>query len=104
MRVATQASAPTGEVELLIRPERLRLARRRTDGADNVFDMTIDDVINYGDSLLVIGKTHGLPLRARMVGGAADGLQPGAALKLAWSPGDAHVLPRDHRRTSQPRV
>ena len=48
--------------------------------------MTVDDVINYGDFLLVIGKTHGLPLRARMVGGAADGLQPGATLKLAWSP------------------
>ncbi len=62
--------------------------------ADNTFDMTVDDVINYGDSLLVIGKTHGMPLRARTVGGAADKLQAGAALKLAWSPADAHVLPR----------
>ena len=37
--------------------------------------MTIDDVINYGDSLLAIGTTHGLPLRARIVGGAADALR-----------------------------
>ena len=72
----------------MIRPERLRLATGGdTDGADNTFDMTVDDVINYGDSLLVIGKTHGFPLRARMVGGAADGLQPGAALKLALGAG-----------------
>ena len=68
--------------------------RTATDGADNIFDMTIDDVINYGDSLLVIGKTHGLPLRARMVGGAADRLQPGAALKVGWGRADAHVLAR----------
>jgi putative spermidine/putrescine transport system ATP-binding protein len=95
VRIATQAIAPAGEVELMIRPERLRLATGGdTGGADNTFDMTVDDVINYGDSLLVIGKTRGLPLRARMVGGAADGLQPGAALKLAWAPGDAHLLPR----------
>ena len=93
MRIATQAIAAAGEVELMIRPERLRPSAEG-DGADNTFDMTVDDVINYGDSLLVIGKTHGLPLRARMVGGAAHKLQAGAALKLAWSPADAHVLPR----------
>ncbi|MGZ3197212.1 MAG: TOBE domain-containing protein, partial [Croceibacterium sp.] len=58
------------------------------------FDMTIDDVINYGDSLLVIGQTYGLPLRARLVGGAADRLQPGAALKVSWGQADAHVLAR----------
>ena len=93
MRIETQAIAAAGEVELMIRPERLRPSAAG-DGADNTFDMTVDDVINYGDSLLVIGKTHGVPLRARMVGGAADKLQAGAALKLAWSPADAHVLPR----------
>ena len=92
MRIETQAIAAAGEAELMIRPERLRPSAE-DDGADNTFDMTVDDVINYGDSLLVIGKTHGLPLRARMVGGAADKLQAGAALKLTWSPADAHVLP-----------
>jgi hypothetical protein len=68
MRIETQAIDAAGEVELMIRPERLRPGAEG-DGADNTFDMTVDDVINYGDSLLVIGKTHGLPLRARMVGG-----------------------------------
>jgi len=37
--------------------------------ADNAVDLVVDDIINYGDSILVIGKTRGLPLRARIVGG-----------------------------------
>ena len=49
--------------------------------------MTVDDVINYGDSLLVIGKTHGLPLRARMVGGAADRLQAGRGIEARLGAG-----------------
>ena len=32
---------------------------QEASAADNVFDMSIDDVINYGDSLLAIGKTRG---------------------------------------------
>ena len=56
--------------------------------------MTVDEVINYGDSLLVIGTTHGLPLRARMVGAAADMPRRGMNVKLYWSPADAHILGR----------
>ena len=59
---------PTGQVDVLIRPERLHLVEQG-GGADNVFDMLIDDVINYGDSLLAIGKTRGLPIRKNIVGG-----------------------------------
>jgi hypothetical protein len=54
----------------------------------------VDDVINYGDSILVIGKARGLPLRARIVGGDGERLRPGATLALAWAPVDAHVLAR----------
>jgi putative spermidine/putrescine transport system ATP-binding protein len=86
------AIACSGDVDLMIRPERLR-AGTAGDG-DNAFDMTVDDTINYGDSLLVIGSVRGLPLRARLVGRPAGALAPGATLRLAWSPPDAHVLPR----------
>ena len=92
MRIATQAIAPAGEVELMIRPERLRLATSDTGGANNTFDMTVDDVINYGNSLLVIGKTHGLPLRAwsaaRPTG--CSRARHGTGLR---APGDAHLFP-----------
>jgi putative spermidine/putrescine transport system ATP-binding protein len=97
VRVAT--AAPAGEVDVLIRPERLRpCATGEPSAADNVFDMTVDDIINYGDSILVIGKTHGLPLRARIVGQAPDALRPGTTLRLAWAPADAHVLVRSSAR------
>jgi putative spermidine/putrescine transport system ATP-binding protein len=79
-----------GEVDVMIRPERLRLTP--AGAADNVFDMLIDDAINYGDSILAIGTTHGLPLRARIVGHPVDLLQRGATLRLSWSPADARVL------------
>jgi len=95
VRVAKQATLPAGDIDLMIRPERLRLrAPGETDGTDNRIDLTIDDIINYGDSILVIGKTHGLPLRARIVGGDPAVLRPGATLPLAWAPVDAHVLAR----------
>jgi len=88
VRVAPGAAA--GEVDVMIRPERLRLTP--AGAADNVFDMLIDDAINYGDSILVIGTAHGLPLRARLVGHSPDVLQRGATLRLAWSTTDARVL------------
>ena len=91
VRVAPGAVA-ADEVDVMIRPERLRLAPATE--ADNVFDMQIEDAINYGDSILVIGTTHGLPLRARLVGHSPDMLQRGATLRLAWMPADARVLAR----------
>ena len=94
VRVASVGGAPHGDVDLMIRPEKLR-ADVDGDAPDvNRFEMTIDDIINYGDSILVIGKTHGQPLRARLVGTRSDDLSPGRMLRLAWAPADAHILAR----------
>jgi putative spermidine/putrescine transport system ATP-binding protein len=87
------ADAPAGPVDLLIRPERLRPLGTGT-AADNTFDMMVDDVINYGDSVLAIGKTKGLPLRARLPGTPPETLRRGEVLRLGWSAADAHVLAR----------
>jgi putative spermidine/putrescine transport system ATP-binding protein len=95
VRVAKHATLPAGDVDVMIRPERLRLrAPGKTDDTDNPIDLAVDDIINYGDSILVIGKAHGMPLRARLVGGDAAALRPGATLPLTWAPVDAHVLAR----------
>jgi putative spermidine/putrescine transport system ATP-binding protein len=87
------ADAPAGPVDLLIRPERLRPLGNGA-ATDNVFDMTVDDVINFGDSVLAIGKTKGLPLRARLPGPPPETLRRGETIRLAWSAADAHVLAR----------
>ena len=80
---------------LMIRPERLRLRTAGESGEDdNAVAMTVDDVINYGDSILVLGQTHGLPLRARLMGGQTVLPPRGGTLHLAWAPHDAHVLAR----------
>jgi ABC-type Fe3+/spermidine/putrescine transport system ATPase subunit len=95
VRIAGKAPAPAGEVDVMIRPERLRLLRPGENvGTDNTLEMTLADVINYGDCLIAIGTTHGLPLRARILGEAPESLRPGASLRLAWAPTDAHVLSR----------
>jgi putative spermidine/putrescine transport system ATP-binding protein len=84
----------SGKVDLMIRPERLRPPQGgRTEHA-NTIEMIVDDVINYGESLLVIGKTHGLPVRARLVGAHAGAAAVGSVLRLAWYPADAHILAR----------
>jgi ABC-type Fe3+/spermidine/putrescine transport system ATPase subunit len=101
VKIAATADMPTGPVDVLIRPERLHLVEQnlveqhlveQAGGPDNVFETSIDDVINYGDSLLAIGKTRGLPIRARIAGRQANALTAGQTIKLGWSATDAHVL------------
>jgi putative spermidine/putrescine transport system ATP-binding protein len=95
VRVADDALLPAGPVDVMIRPERLRLVSAgATVDTDNIFDMVVVDTINYGDSLLVIGKTCGQPLRVRMASGPPEVFASGAKLRLAWAPTDAHVLAR----------
>jgi ABC-type Fe3+/spermidine/putrescine transport system ATPase subunit len=93
--VRVAKALPPGDVDLMIRPERLRLrAPGESGGDDNTFAMTVDDIINYGDSILVLGQTHGLPLRARLMGGQTVLPPREATLHLAWAPQDAHALAR----------
>ena len=92
---ATDGSPPGGEVDLMIRPERLRLeVFGGDDGARNVFLMSIEDLINYGDSVLALGIACGQPLRARVLGSEATALCRGMSVRVSWAPGDAHILPR----------
>jgi len=95
VRVASTSQVASGAVDVMIRPERLRLCDESACAkTDNAFVMKVDDIINYGDSILAIGKTNGLPLRARIAGGDPDKLHPGTLLRLAWAPADAHLIPR----------
>jgi putative spermidine/putrescine transport system ATP-binding protein len=94
VRVAPDASPQAGAVDLLLRPERLRLRPADAGEHDNVFELTIRDIIHYGDSTLLIGKAGGLALRARLAGSEAGRLREGMTVKLYWSPADGHILRR----------
>jgi putative spermidine/putrescine transport system ATP-binding protein len=88
--VASTGGTPTGDVLVLIRPERLRA--HAGGPADNAIEMTIDETINYGDSVLAIGTSHGQALRARQSGRDGEALRRGEAVTLYWSPTDAHII------------
>jgi len=89
------SDAPAGTIDVMIRPERLRIRQAGAADDGNKFEMTVDDVINYGDSILVIGKTRGLPLRARLMGTEFKTPVPGSVVQLTWAPADVHLLARD---------
>ena len=95
VQIVPNNATPTGDVAVMIRPERLRLHASGQGGlSDNHLDMVVDEVINFGDSILAIGKASGLPLRARIAGIGPEAVRHGATVSLYWSPADAHILVR----------
>src|SRR5260370_20413239 len=54
VRIVTATGMSSGAVDVMIRPERLRPRAGESSGTDNIFDMTNDDIINYGESLFAI--------------------------------------------------
>ncbi|MEX2454279.1 MAG: ABC transporter ATP-binding protein [Rhodospirillaceae bacterium] len=87
---AARAAGPS--VHAMVRPENVRLAG---DGdAMSPFDMTVDGTVNYGDSVLVIGSIGGLPLRMRLPGGSAAGIETGSHCRVGWRREDVHLISR----------
>ncbi len=93
-RIEADGAVPTGAVDLLLRPERLRLVRGPTDGL-NTMALRIDSLVNYGDSLLAIGRAGERTLRLRLTGATADGMHEGATVTVGWDPRDGHLVARD---------
>jgi putative spermidine/putrescine transport system ATP-binding protein len=81
-------SAPS--VDVMVRPERLRVMEESGEGM-NALDMTIDTVVNYGDSLMVVGHSGKLPLRMRLSGQAPE-LVEGRSIRVGWTAEEAHLV------------
>jgi putative spermidine/putrescine transport system ATP-binding protein len=88
---AAQAVAG-GEATLLLRPELLSPAE--ADHVPNRLLLAVEEVVQFGDSALLIGRAGGVPLRARIGGRAAQGIAAGAQVPLAWRPDAAHLIAR----------
>src|SRR5712691_8696498 len=82
-----------GAVDVLVRPERIQLA---SDGSKlpNLLAMKIAVIVNYGDSVLVIGEVRGHALRMRIAGAQPETVREGATITVGWMPTDAHLIPR----------
>jgi putative spermidine/putrescine transport system ATP-binding protein len=86
-----QARTLPGETALLLlRPE--VLAPAEADHAPNRLVLAVEEVVQFGDSALVIGRAGGVALRARIPGRDAQGIAPGAQLPLCWRADAAHLI------------
>jgi putative spermidine/putrescine transport system ATP-binding protein len=84
-----------GPVDVLIRPERLRPCENGTaERFAKVVDLTIEATVNYGDSVLLIGKAGTIPLRVRASSAHYGSLREGSTLRVGWSPADMHIIPK----------
>lgn len=79
-------------VDLLVRPERVRIAGPGDDLS--TVQLTIDTIVDYGDTVLAIGRVGDHPMRMRTVGNPPKSLQEGATLTVGWSPEEVHAIPR----------
>ena len=82
----------SGELDLLVRPERIRVVGAGPAEDLNTVQMTVEAIVNYGDSILAIGTAGGRPLRMRVAGTPPAGLREGAQVTVGWAPEDAYAV------------
>ena len=83
-------------VHALIRPESIHLvdeADTRPRGSNN-FDMIVEGTVNYGDSVLILGRLNTVPIRVRVPGVSAGAVDAGSQLRVGWQKDDVHIIPR----------
>ena len=89
-------------VDVLLRPERLQLVAEGAALA-NRLTIKIGVIVNYGDSVLVIGDAGGHSVRMRIAGVQPDAIREGATVVAAWRPGDEHLIARAPESRPLPR-
>ncbi len=95
LAVPGAAARAPGAVDVLIRPERLRVlggdAARPPDTTAVV--MKVATVTHFGDSTLLTGHAGGQPLRVRVPAGDVGDVRAGHAVLVGWRTADVHVIP-----------
>jgi putative spermidine/putrescine transport system ATP-binding protein len=79
--------------DVLLRPERLQVVRAGA-ALPNHLTVKIGVIVNYGDSVLVIGDAGGWSVRIRIAGAQPDTIREGATVVVGWRPGDEHLIAR----------
>jgi len=81
-----------GRVDVLVRPEAVQLAGAGGPTLPNSISMKITVIVNYGDSVLVIGDARGHPVRMRLPGAPPPAVREAATITVGWLPTDAHLI------------
>jgi putative spermidine/putrescine transport system ATP-binding protein len=91
--VLSDVSNPGGlsEGELLLRPERLQLINGRAQSDLNIMRLKVKTVVNYGDSVLLIGLLANREVRVRLPGGHRR-FAVCEEIDVGWVPSDGHLL------------
>ena len=96
-RQAASESPLTGEIALLVRPERLFPVPSAGDETVNTLQMRIEAVVDYGESIVVVGRTGDFPVRMRLPGTSRADLCEGFTITAGWFASDAHSVPWEAR-------
>lgn len=94
-RIRTEADLSSQDerrFRVLVRPEMIEILSDDQNSA-NAFDMTIESTINYGDSILLVGKIGSMPLRVRSSGRRSSDVRPGQIIRVGWNTTDMHLIP-----------
>ena len=51
-------------------------------------------IVNYGDSVLIIGDAGRQRVRIRLAGALPDAVREGATVTVGWKAGDEHLIVR----------
>ena len=83
------------QCSLMVRPESIRITApdaAPTPGTCRAqFD--VENIINYGDSALIIGRAAGLPVRVKLAQIDLADLHQGARRSIVWDARHSHALP-----------
>jgi len=92
--IATSAGhvQPGREVSVLVRPETIRISSERAEPSPLRNSITIEEMVNYGDSVLVLGRKAGQELRIRVPSMDMPELRRGDECGIEWAPTRIHVI------------
>ncbi|HEV2677356.1 MAG TPA: ABC transporter ATP-binding protein [Aliidongia sp.] len=92
--IATGArDLPAGrDVSILIRPETIRIRPAATAPSPTGSTMRIEEVVNYGESYLVVGRKAGRDLRVRVPGIDMPPVARGDDCTIEWDAARVHVI------------
>ena len=79
-------------VDVLIRPEILKLRSKPSGDGWPTREVLIEDVINYGESHLVLLRIGDQTLRARTLSTDMKNLKVGERCHLEWDPANIHLI------------